>query len=100
MEKSRKTQKKIILRDEYNCDIWMLIIYKKGGLGIMESYIKIKPRVLMKIIASILITIMILQFFPAIVFGIQQSNTLQNNDNIVENEADISTEETQIVGEF
>ena len=41
----------------------------------MENGIKIRPKILMKTIASILTTIMILQLFPAIVFGIQQTES-------------------------
>ncbi len=51
----------------------------------MEKYIKIKPKILMKTIATILITIMILQLFPAIVFGIQQDIALENSTTTVEN---------------
>lgn len=67
----------------------------------MENYIKIKPKVLIKTIAIILSIIMILQFLPAIVFGVQQSDTLQNDKCIVENVKDNSSnEKTEIVGEI
>lgn len=54
----------------------------------MEKYIKIKPKMLMKTIAIILITIMILQLFPAIVFGIQQDIALENNTTVESNETE------------
>ena len=55
----------------------------------------------MKTIASILITIMILQLFPAIVFGIQQSNTIQDENRVVENIKDDSlNDSTEIIGEI
>ena len=67
----------------------------------MENYIKIKPKVLIKTIAIILSTIMILQFLPAIVFGVQQSDILQNDNCIVEKVKDNSSnEKTEIVGEI
>ena len=66
----------------------------------MENYIKIKPKIWMKTIASILTVIFIFQFFPAIVFGVQ-SYALQESDSVVENDKDNSlNSNTEIVGEI
>ncbi|MCI8361940.1 MAG: hypothetical protein HFJ41_02105 [Clostridia bacterium] len=52
----------------------------------MNRYIKIKSKVLIRIIASLLMLIITLQLFPAIVFGIQ--NEIENNreSNIMKND--------------
>lgn len=63
----------------------------------MEKYIKIKPKMLIKTMASILITIMILQLLPAIVFGIQQDIALENNITILESYETEHTENNEII---
>lgn len=67
----------------------------------MENGIKIRPKILMKTIASILTTIMILQLFPAIVFGIQQTEVIQKDESIMKNEQEEKTNiSDEIVGEI
>ena len=51
----------------------------------MENCIKIRPKTFMKAIAIILTMIMILQLFPAIVFGVQQLENSQSNTIYTEN---------------
>lgn len=56
----------------------------------MNKCIKIKSKMLIKTIAIILVAIMILQLFPAIVFGIQQ-DVSQSINNIEENNIESNT---------
>ena len=73
----------------------------KGGLGLMEKSIKVKPKVLMKTIAIILTSIMILQLFPAIVFGVQRLDNSQENTSVIkENQENDVQSSTEIVGEI
>lgn len=72
----------------------------------MENNTK-KPKImLMKSIAVILINIMVLQFFPAIVFGMQQTDLLESDEMneteemIVEDENVIPQDTTEIIGEI
>lgn len=65
----------------------------------MEMNLIIKPKILMKVIAVILTSIMILQLFPAIVFGVQQS--ANSNNNIEQNTTDNQlVSNSEIVGEI
>lgn len=66
----------------------------------MENCIKIRPKTLMKAIAIILTTIMILQLFPAIVFGIQQLEISQDNTIYTEKKDENLSESTEIIGEI
>lgn len=67
----------------------------------MEKSIKVKPKVLMKTIAIILTSIMILQLFPAIVFGVQRLDNSQENTSVIkENQENDVQSSTEIVGEI
>lgn len=52
----------------------------------MNKTKRTKNQLLMKSIALAIVCVLISQLFPSIVFGIQQSNELQDNENIVAEE--------------